>query len=247
MLMNTAETIKNAEFIALKGKVQPQNTGDCSSVSFDTDISELPEKVKSHSFYASVKRIFDFSLAFFGILFSSPLWIVFSALIKLETPGPIFYYKECYTTGGRKFKQWKFRSMIDNAEKHTGMVLATVNDNRITKIGWFLRKTAMDELPQLINILLGEMSFVGPRPQRVKLVDEKYVREMPNYHHRHLVRPGLTGIAQVYGRYDTDPRNKLRYDLVYVKKYNMPLDLRLLFMSFWITLRAKWQVRGKNR
>jgi lipopolysaccharide/colanic/teichoic acid biosynthesis glycosyltransferase len=218
-----------------------------NGISFDTDISELPKKAKQPSFYGALKRMFDFTLSFFGILFSLPLWIVFAALIKLESPGPVFYYKVCYTTGSRRFRQWKFRSMVNDAEKHTGPVLASINDSRITKIGWFLRKTAMDELPQLINILLGEMSFVGPRPQRVSLVDDKYSIDMPNYHERHLVKPGLTGLAQVYGRYDTDPRNKLRFDLVYVKKYNLLLDLRLLFMSFWITLRAKWQVRGKNR
>ncbi|MCE1246182.1 MAG: sugar transferase [Firmicutes bacterium] len=245
--MNTADTLNSTDFVTLKGKAAPQGENHLSGVSLDTDITRLPEKESVPYFYRTAKRMFDITLAFFGIAFSSPLWAIFAALIKLESPGPIFYHKVCYTSGGRKFKQWKFRSMVDNAEKHTGMVLATVNDERITKIGWFLRKTAMDELPQLINILLGEMSFVGPRPQRVKLVDEKYVPDMPNYHDRHLVRPGLTGIAQVYGRYDTDPRNKLRYDLVYVKKYNMLLDLQLLFMSFWITMRAKWQVRGKNR
>ncbi len=197
--------------------------------------------------YNCFKRSFDFSLALFGLIISAPMWILFMILIKLDSTGPIFFYKECYGKGCRKFKQWKFRSMIHNAEKSTGPVLAKANDDRITRMGWFLRKTALDELPQLINILMGDMSFVGPRPQRVVLVDNTHSREIPNYHLRHLVRPGLTGLAQVYGRYNTPPKNKLRFDLLYIRKFSLWLDVKLIIMSFMITFRAKWQERGKNR
>ena len=137
--------------------------------------------------------------------------------------------------------------MIHNAEKDSGPILAGEKDRRITRVGWFLRKTAMDELPQLINILMGDMSFVGPRPQRVVLVDSRYAQKIPDYHKRHIVRPGLTGLAQVYGRYDTPPRDKLKYDLLYIRKCNFFLDLKLIFLSFLITFRAKWQERGKKR
>lgn len=198
-------------------------------------------------FYDFFKRLFDVLVSFFGLLLSSPLWVLFALLIKLESRGSVFFHKVCYAKNGEKFKQWKFRSMVENAEKNTGPVLASENDRRITKIGWFLRKTALDELPQLINIFLGDMSFVGPRPQRVVLVDDKYAKEIANYHLRHLVRPGLTGLAQVYGRYDTPPKNKLRYDLLYVQNYSFLLDVKLFFLSIWITLRAKWQERSKNR
>lgn len=197
--------------------------------------------------YDVFKRFFDFLVSLGGLIFSTPLWILIPLFIKLDSRGPVFFHKVCYGRDGKTFKQWKFRSMIDNAEKESGPVLASEKDRRITRVGWFLRKTALDELPQLINILFGEMSFVGPRPQRVVLVDEKHTREMPYYHLRHLVRPGLTGLAQVYGRYNTVPRNKLRYDLLYVKNYTMFLDIKLFILSVLISLRGKWQERGKKR
>ena len=222
------------------------------SINHNSPLAEcIPDEFKALSdsvrWYDYIKRPVDFLIALTGMIISSPAWILFMILIKLDSPGPIFFFKECYGKGCKKFKQWKFRSMIHNAEKNTGPVLAGVNDKRITRVGWFLRKTAMDELPQLINILMGDMSFVGPRPQRVVLVDNKHSTEIPNYHLRHLVRPGLTGIAQVYGRYDTTPRNKLRFDLLYVKKYNFFLDIGLFLKSLSLTFRAKWQERGKKR
>lgn len=113
-------------------------------------------------------------------------------------------------------------------------------------MGQFLRRTALDELPQLVNILLGDMSFVGPRPQRAALVSD-YLRQIPNYGLRHLVRPGLTGLAQVYGRYHTPPRQKLRYDLLYVRSASLGLDLKLLLASLWITLRGRWSSRARRR
>ncbi|MCD4785713.1 MAG: sugar transferase [Candidatus Eremiobacteraeota bacterium] len=197
--------------------------------------------------YDYLKRVIDVFLALFGLIISAPMWVIISILIKLESGGPIFFHKICYSKKGRTFRQWKFRSMVHNAEKDSGPILASQKDNRITRVGWFLRKTAMDELPQLINILAGDMSFVGPRPQRVVLVDSDYADRIPHYHSRHIVRPGLTGLAQVYGRYNTPPKNKLKYDLLYVKKYNLFLDLKLILMSFLITFRAKWQERGKKR
>jgi len=216
-------------------------------VSVDPIVAEFEDFSVFRGFYWYFKRFLDIVVSTFGLVISAPLWMLFAILIRLETPGPIFFFKECYGLGRRKFKQWKFRSMIHNAEKVSGPILAGVNDNRITRIGWILRKTAMDELPQLVNIFLGDMSFVGPRPQRVVLVDDRYVRELPKYHLRHLVRPGLTGVAQVYGRYDTTPRKKLKYDLLYVEKCNLLLDIKLFLMSLWISLRAGWQKRGKHR
>lgn len=205
------------------------------------------ESHKTTEIYDYIKRAFDIFLALFGLIISAPMWAVISILIKLESRGPIFFYKICYSKNGKIFRQWKFRSMVHNAEKDSGPVLAGEKDKRITRVGWFLRKTAMDELPQLVNILTGDMSFVGPRPQRVVLVDSDYANRIPDYHRRHIVRPGLTGLAQVYGRYNTPQKNKLKYDLLYVKKYNLLLDLKLILMSFLITFRAKWQERGKER
>ncbi len=135
--------------------------------------------------------------------------------------------------------------MIKDAEKQTGAVWAKEDDPRITKIGRILRATAMDELPQLLSILKGDMSFVGPRPERPELVTQ-FNGGIPNYNFRHVVKPGLTGIAQIYGKYDTPPQHKLKYDLLYIKKQNFWLDLKLIFLSFLITFQGKWQSRKKK-
>ena len=192
-----------------------------------------------------IKRTFDISLSLVGLILSFPLWFLLSLAIWLEDPGPLFFAKVCVTKGGEGFKQLKFRSMVKGAEKKTGPVLATERDPRMTRIGTFLRKTALDELPQLINILKGDMSFVGPRPQRTILVHQ-HLKGMPGYALRHTIRPGLTGLAQVYGNYYVTPRQKLRYDLVYLEKQSFGLDLKLMFLSFWISLRGRWVSAGKK-
>lgn len=156
-----------------------------------------------------MKRVFDIFLPSIGLIFSSPLWFIFSLAIKLEDRGSIFYSQERVGKDGKIFKVFKFRSMVNDAEKHTGAVWTRENDPRVTKIGKILRASAMDELPQLWNILKGEMSFVGPRAERPELVNN-FVKDVPNFNGRLLVRPGLTGLAQIYGKYDTDPKNKLR-------------------------------------
>ena len=173
------------------------------------------------------------------------MWLLFASAIKLEDRGPIFYTQERMGKNGLVFKALKFRSMIPDAEKKTGAVWATEHDPRVTKVGRVLRATAMDELPQLWNIFKGDMSFVGPRAERPELV-EKFSQKIKNYHDRFLVRPGLTGIAQVYGRYDTPPQHKLRYDLLYIRNQTFCLDLKLIFLSFWITFRGKWESRQKK-
>jgi lipopolysaccharide/colanic/teichoic acid biosynthesis glycosyltransferase len=192
-----------------------------------------------------IKRAFDISFSLIGLILSFPLWVLLSLAIWLEDPGPLLFAKVCVTKGGDGFKQLKFRSMVKEAEKKTGPILATQMDPRITRIGKLMRKTALDELPQLFNILIGNMSFVGPRPQRTILV-HGYLEEMPQYGLRHALRPGLTGVAQVYGSYYATPHQKLRYDLIYVRKQSLWLDLMLILLSFWITLRAKWESREKK-
>jgi lipopolysaccharide/colanic/teichoic acid biosynthesis glycosyltransferase len=192
-----------------------------------------------------LKRIFDIILSAVGLLVSAPLWMIFSAAIKLGDGGPIFYAQNRVGKGGRIFKVYKFRSMIPDAEKQTGVVWASENDPRITKAGKILRATAMDELPQLWNIFKGDISFVGPRAERPELV-QQFSKKIQNYHKRFLVKPGLTGIAQVYGSYDTPPQNKLRYDLLYIKNQSFFLDLKLIFLSFYITFRGKWESRQKK-
>ena len=199
-----------------------------------------------------MKRLFDIFLSSIGIIGSSPLWFLFSLAIIIENGLPIFYGQERVGKGGRIFKVLKFRSMIRDAEKVTGPVQAVENDPRVTKVGRILRATAMDELPQLINILKGDMSFVGPRSLRPneKEVrgnpDETSIEDIPGYKERLTVSPGLTGIAQIYLPTDALRKEKFQYDLLYIKNQSFLLDLKLIFLSFWITFRGKWESRQKK-
>lgn len=199
-----------------------------------------------------LKRPFDIGLSFVGLVLSSPLWLLFGLLIWLQDRGPVFYGQERVGKNGRIFKALKFRSMIADAEKGTGAVQAVANDPRVTKVGRALRATAMDELPQLWNIFKGDMSFVGPRALRPneKEVhgdpDTRAIEEIPGYRQRHAVRPGLTGLTQVYLPGETPRRKKFRYDLAYIRKRSFWLDLKLIVLSFWITFRGKWESRAQK-
>lgn len=199
-----------------------------------------------------VKRIFDIFLSILGLLTSFPLWILFGLLILIEDGWPVFFLQERIGKGGRIFKAVKFRSMIKDAEKGIGPVQAIEDDPRITRVGRVVRATAMDELPQLINILKGDMSFVGPRALRPEELEVKgnpnavKIEEIPGYEERHAMTPGLTGLAQIYLSTDASRREKFRYDALYIKKQNLWLDLKLIFLSFWITFRGKWESREKK-
>jgi lipopolysaccharide/colanic/teichoic acid biosynthesis glycosyltransferase len=199
-----------------------------------------------------MKRVFDCALAGVGLIVSSPLWAALAIAIKLEDGGPIFYRQQRVGRGGRVFDALKFRSMVPDAEARTGPVQATENDPRITRIGRLMRATAMDELPQLWNIFAGDMSFVGPRPLRPGEVevrgDGQFVRldQIPGYEARHTVRPGLTGIAQVYAPRDIDRVRKFRLDRLYLKRAGFWFDLKLILVSFWITARGDWEKRDRR-
>ena len=193
----------------------------------------------------ALKRVFDFTLALLALIVSFPLWAIIGLAVRFEDGGPLFYRQERIGKGGKRFKIMKFRSMVPDAESQTGPVWAFENDARVTRVGRFLRATAMDELPQLWNILKGDISFVGPRAERPQFV-EKFSREIPNYNLRHMVRPGLTGLAQIFGRYNSPPGEKFRYELLYIKRQSLILDLKLILLSFWITFRGKWESRGKK-
>lgn len=192
------------------------------------------------------KRGFDFLLALFGLILSAPVWLLSAFLVWIEDPGPILFVKNSVGRGGANFHQFKIRSMVREAEQDTGPVLAQEKDERILWVGRFLRKTALDELPQLLNILRGEMSFVGPRPQRTILVHE-YLLTMPEYAERHRVRPGLAGLAQVAGDYYVTPRQKLRFDRLYIRHCSLGFDLKLLFLAFLITFWYRWQKNWQGR
>jgi lipopolysaccharide/colanic/teichoic acid biosynthesis glycosyltransferase len=199
-----------------------------------------------------LKRTFDATLAAVGLLVSAPLWAIFAAAIKLEDGGPVFFKQDRVGLGGRTFDALKFRSMRPDAEAMTGALQATENDPRVTRIGRFMRATAMDELPQLWNILRGDMSFVGPRALRPGEIEAgangrlMRLEEVPGFEHRIKVRPGLTGLAQVYAPRDVPRRQKFRYDRLYVDRRSWRLDLQLLLLSFWISLHGTWEARGRK-
>jgi lipopolysaccharide/colanic/teichoic acid biosynthesis glycosyltransferase len=187
-----------------------------------------------------LKRIFDILLAAIGLILSLPVWFLGVFVIWIEDPGPLLFVKNSVGRGGMNFHQFKLRTMVRGAEDATGPVLASEKDERVLGMGYLLRKTALDELPQLLNILKGEMSFVGPRPQRTVLV-QGYLLEMPEYAQRHQVLPGLAGLAQVAGDYYLTPRQKLRFDRLYIKYTSLGFDLKLIFLAFMITFWYRWQ------
>lgn len=177
-----------------------------------------------------VKRAMDIVLSALGLLIFSPIMLVVAVAIKLEDGGSILYRQKRLTRNNREFEIFKFRSMVENAESVAGAVLAKDNDPRITKVGRIIRAARLDELPQLFNILNGDMSIVGPRPER-KVIAEKYYEEIPEFAYRLKVRGGLTGYAQIYGKYNTDPYDKLRLDLQYIENYSLLLDIKLIILT----------------
>jgi lipopolysaccharide/colanic/teichoic acid biosynthesis glycosyltransferase len=196
-----------------------------------------------------LKRPFDILLSGFGLILSSPLWVLFGLVIRLQDGGPIFYRQVRVGKEGRTFKAIKFRSMIIDAEKGRGAIQAVENDPRVTKIGRTLRATAMDELPQLLNIFCGDMSFVGPRalrPEEKEVHGPEHVRridEISGYKERQSVRPGLTGYAQVYLPGDAPRSIKFLYDRFYIRNRSFWWDIELILLSYWVTFRGKWESR----
>lgn len=180
-----------------------------------------------------IKRIIDFVASLSLLVIASPILIVTALIVKLTSEGPVFYKQVRITKEQKEFNILKFRTMSSTAEKDSGPVLSTVNDARVTKVGKYLRSLRIDELPQLINVLKGDMALVGPRPERPFFVDQ-FKKENPYYYLRHNVRAGITGYAQVYGKYATDYSSKLNFDLVYIKKYSLILDIKILLQTIKI-------------
>jgi lipopolysaccharide/colanic/teichoic acid biosynthesis glycosyltransferase len=198
-----------------------------------------------------MKRVFDAALAFIGLSVSLPLWVLFAAFIKLEDGGPIFYTQDRVGQDGQLFRALKFRSMHHEAERATGPLQARPDDCRVTRVGRLMRATAMDELPQLWNIFRGDMSFVGPRalrPGEIEIEGGSPVplEAVPGYTDRIMVRPGLTGVAQVYASRDISRRSKFRYDRLYIRRRSFGLDIRLILLSFWISFRGTWESRDRK-
>ena len=186
------------------------------------------------------KRPFDLAIIILAHLLLFPLfvvlWIGIPLVIWIGDRGSVFYVQERVGRSGKRFQVIKFRTMVSDAESETGPVWAAERDSRTTRVGRFLRALRLDELPQVINILRGEMSVVGPRPERPELA-ERFSRDVPGFSERVRVRPGVAGLAQVRGTAQTRPRDKLRYDNLYIGTLNPWMDIKLLFLSVWVVLR----------
>ena len=184
------------------------------------------------------KRMIDLICSLLLLVIASPFMLITAIAIKAYDGGPIFYKQVRCTIGGKEFYILKFRSMNVDAEKDGVARLAAKNDSRITPVGKFIRATRIDELPQLFNILKGEMSFIGPRPERPEIIDQ-YLEEMPEFAFRMKVKAGLAGYAQVYGKYNTTPYDKLKLDLTYIEQYSVWLDLKLMLLTLKILIRPE--------
>ncbi|OZM56641.1 hypothetical protein CIB95_10475 [Lottiidibacillus patelloidae] len=182
-----------------------------------------------------LKRTMDIIIAVLLLIITSPLFILLFLLIPITSKGPAFYFQERLGENKEAFKIIKFRTMVTDAEQKTGPVLAKKNDPRVTKVGHFIRAVRIDELPQLINVLLGNMSLVGPRPERAFFVNQ-FKDRLPKYEQRMNVKPGITGLAQVMGDYYTAPKDKLKYDLIYIKKYSIWFDFKILLKTLLVVL-----------
>jgi exopolysaccharide biosynthesis polyprenyl glycosylphosphotransferase len=185
-----------------------------------------------------LKRVLDVAFSFTALLACTPLFLLATMLVRFSGSGPVFFIQERVTRHGKIFPLVKFRTMMHHAEGKTGPVLSPRHDPRITPIGRFLRRARLDELPQLWNILCGDMSLVGPRPERPVFV-EQFEREMPGYHLRHAVRSGLTGLAQVYGNYATSAGDKLVFDLIYIRDWSLLMDLQIVLRTITAVFRRE--------
>jgi Undecaprenyl-phosphate glucose phosphotransferase len=187
----------------------------------------------SNTFRAAVKRCVDIVGSICAIILASPIMIVFSIIIKVTSPGPLVYKQERVGLHNRPFMMYKFRSMVVQEEQSEKKAWTVRDDPRVTKVGRIMRKTSIDELPQLFNVLKGEMSLVGPRPERPFFV-EKFQEEIPRYMVKHQVRPGMTGWAQIHGyRGDTSIKKRIEYDLYYIENWTLGLDIKILFLTIF--------------
>ena len=195
------------------------------------------EEMELHRVELAIKRACDILLSVFALVILSPLLVLVSLAIYLEDRGPVFFRQERCTKDGRVFRIIKFRSMVVDADRY-GTKPVTDEDPRITKVGKWIRQYRIDELPQLINIVLGEMSLVGPRPERYEFYAQ-YMEEVPEFRLRSRMRGGLTGYAQVYGKYNTSPRDKLALDLIYIENWSLIMDMKILLLTVQACLKKE--------
>jgi lipopolysaccharide/colanic/teichoic acid biosynthesis glycosyltransferase len=197
-----------------------------------------------------LKRPLDVALSAAMLAASAPVWLAIAAAIKLEDGGPVFYQQDRWGRGGAPFRVRKFRTMIADSDRKFGVRQAAEGDRRVTRVGRLLRRTGLDELPQLLSIFRGEMSFVGPRALAMSERDRDgnplQYHLHPDFTERASVRPGLTGTATIYLPKDAPPDRKFQADLLYVRQQSFSLDVRLILLSFWISFRGRWETRGSK-
>ena len=195
------------------------------------------------------KRMFDICLSVLGLLVLSPLLLVTAIAVKITSPGPVIFKQQRVTQNNKVFEVYKFRTMSVDAEEGCGPILAEENDTRVTPVGRFLRRSRIDELPQLFNVIKGDMSIVGPRPERPFFVSQ-FLIDIPEYNSRFVAKAGITGYAQLFGNYDTSPEDKLRYDIMYLTNYSLYVDIKLILKTFSVILRqgsfSSPDTRSKN-
>jgi lipopolysaccharide/colanic/teichoic acid biosynthesis glycosyltransferase len=199
-----------------------------------------------------LKRPLDILLSLPMLAMGGLISVVVAIAIKLEDRGPVFYRQQRWGRFGKTFTVLKFRTMIPDSDKKYGLKQATVNDHRITRVGRVLRACGLDELPQILSIFRGDMSFVGPRALAVgEIIFDKNGQRVdyektPGFHRRQVARPGLTSLATIYIPKDSPAHRKFRYDIYYVRRISFGLDLRLILLSFWISFRGKWETRQQK-
>ncbi|MGL5066383.1 MAG: sugar transferase [Sarcina sp.] len=192
------------------------------------------EKVGISGFYLAFKRTVDLIIAVIGLVFALPIILITCIIVRLESKGNPIYKQKRVGLENKEFYIYKIRSMVSDAEA-CGAKWATKNDARITKVGKFIRMTRLDELPQFVNILKGDMTIIGPRPER-EIFYKEFEKDIPNFRDRLLIKPGLTGYAQVHGGYDVTPKEKLDLDLYYIKNVSFGLDMKIIFKTMFIVI-----------
>lgn len=255
------EKIKESDIVILSAKLKQKNEVIWTAMDLEKEVLLIPEAQDLSMIHAEIthmndvlllsirpprlsklqmviKRLLDLIVSSILLIALSPVLLLLFILIPLTSKGPAIYKQERTGLHNRTFQIYKFRSMVEHAEIYTGPVLATEHDPRITKIGEFLRSTRLDEIPQLINVFKGEMSLVGPRPERPYFVNQ-FVHSIPGYSYRTNVKPGITGLAQIMGKYSSTAEEKMRFDLMYVFGYSLVLDFKILFQTIFVLLQRE--------
>ena len=226
-----------------------KNMSETLSISAPIVKREIKSETPVHRYFPvklspldmGLKRAMDIVISSAILILLSPIWVLSALMIKLDSRGPVFYRQRRIGFNGRPFTMYKFRSMLHNAEKTTGPVWAKRNDPRITRVGRFVRKLGIDEIPNLFNVLRGDMSLIGPRPERPYFVNQ-FRHRIQYYSNRLEMRPGITGLAQVYHKYDEsieDVKQKLEFDLSYIRNYSIWTDIKVIFMTAYIIIMGK--------